>query len=177
MQSTEFGNFEREELGSRTPGASPDSSALPLPVHPAHVVHAAESRLSRAVWIAFGSVLVALGLIGVVVPGWPTTIFIILAAACYARSSQRLYDRVISNRLIGRHARAFRETGAMPVRAKAIALGVMWPFVGLSVLVAIPDSVVIAKIATLALALVGTAYILHLPSTPPVLLPHAGDEG
>jgi len=148
-----------------------------MPVHPAHVVRVAEGRLTRTAWIGLGSVLVGFGLIGVVVPGWPTTIFIILAAACYARSSQRLYDRVISNRLIGRHARTFRETGAMPVRAKAIALGVMWPFVGLSVLVAIPDSVVVAKIATLALALIGTAYIIHLPSVPRVLSAEAGDEG
>ena len=154
--------------------ASPES-ATPAAMHPAHIVRASESRLTRAAWIGAGSLLVGLGAIGVVVPGWPTTIFIILAAACYARSSQRLYDRVLANRLLGRHARAFRETGAMPVRAKAIALGVMWPFVALSVLVAIPDSLVVAKVATLVLALLGTAYILHLPSTPRgVAL--AGDE-
>ena len=154
--------------------ASPQP-ATPAERHPAHIVRASESRLTRVAWIGTGSLLVGLGAIGVVVPGWPTTIFIILAAACYARSSQRLYDRVTGNRLLGRHARAFRETGAMPVRAKAIALGVMWPCVALSVLVAIPDSLVVAKVATLVLALVGTAYILRLPSTPRAAA-LAGDE-
>ena len=175
MRSTELGSVERKALGSTTAIASPDSSA-PAARHPAHVVHASRSRVARAAWIGAGSLLVGLGLIGVVVPGWPTTIFVILAATCYARSSQRLYDRVIGNRLIGRHARAFREAGAMPVRAKAMALGFMWPFVALSVLVAIPDSLVLAKVATLVLALIGTAYILHLPSTPRAEA-EAGDEG
>jgi uncharacterized membrane protein YbaN (DUF454 family) len=100
----------------------------------------------------------------VFLPGWPTTIFVILAASCYARTSQRLYDRVISNRFIGSHARKFRETGAMPRRAKALALGVMWPFVAVSAVFAIPDSLLWAKAATILLALAGTAYIVWLPS-------------
>jgi uncharacterized membrane protein YbaN (DUF454 family) len=111
-----------------------------------------------------GSVALGLGIVGIVVPGWPTTIFVILAASCYARSSQRLYDRVISNRIIGGHARKFRETGAMPRRAKAIALATMWPFVAVSTVFAIPDSMLWAKFATVLLALAGTAYIVWLPS-------------
>ncbi len=178
MQSTDFGSFGREELGSADTSAAPaQAAAAAAPSeHPAHVARPAESRFARAAWIALGSVSVAFGVIGVILPGWPTTIFIIIAAACYARSSQRLYDRVTRNRLFGRHARDFRETGAMPVRAKAFALGVMWPFVGLSVLVAIPETVVVAKVATVVLAIIGTAYILHLPSRPRAL-PAAGDEG
>jgi len=134
--------------------------------HPAHIARPATSPVARALWIALGTLCVVLGAIGVVVPGWPTTIFVIVALACYARSSQRLYDRVLKNRLIGRHARAFREGGAMPVRAKLFALSAMWPFVGFAVLLAIPAALLWAKAATLVLAVVGTAYILSLPTRP-----------
>lgn len=129
-----------------------------------HVAHVTENRLVRAMWCGLGTVAVTLGIIGVVVPGWPTTIFLILAAACYARSSQRMYDRILNNRTFGPHVRRFRETGGMPLRAKVIALGLMWPFVAFAVLVAIPSSLLWAQALTLLLAAIGTAYILHLPT-------------
>jgi hypothetical protein len=133
----------------------------PLSVHRARV---ASNPLVRWAWGAGGTLSLGMGLVGVVVPGWPTTIFLIIAAVCYARSSQRMYDRIISNRAFGGHVRRFREDGVMPRRAKALALGIMWPFVLFAVLIAIPSPVLWARIATLALALVGTAYILWLPS-------------
>ena len=104
------------------------------------------------------------GVIGVVVPGWPTTIFLILAAAAYARSSQRMYDRILANPVFGPHVRRFRETGGMPMRAKVLSLAIMWPFVLFSVFVAIPGSLLWAQALVLALALIGTAYILSRPT-------------
>ena len=47
----------------------------------------------KALWIVLGSFFVALASVGVALPGIPTTPFLILAAACYIRSSQKLYDR------------------------------------------------------------------------------------
>jgi uncharacterized protein len=80
------------------------------------------------------------------------------------RSSQRMYDRILNNRAFGPHVRRFRETGAMPFRAKVFALGMMWPFVAFAVLFAIPDHLLWAKAITLLLAVIGTAYILSLPT-------------
>jgi len=127
-------------------------------------VHLSDSRIARLLWGGLGSVALVFGLIGVVVPGWPTTIFLIIAAACYARSSQRMYDRILANPVFGPHVRRFRETGGMPLRAKVISLAVMWPFVLFSVGVAIPWSMHWAQALVLTLALVGTAYILSRPT-------------
>lgn len=140
--------------------SSGDDMTSPSP----HVARPHARRLARGLWVAAGTAMLGCGIVGVILPGWPTTIFVILALACYARSSQALYDRVSNNRLIGRHARAFRETGVMPVRAKQIALGMMWPFVAFAVLVGIPDGLLWAKLLTVGLALAGSAYILSLPS-------------
>lgn len=131
-----------------------------------HVARPVQNRGVRLVWASLGSVSVVFGLIGVVVPGWPTTIFLIIAAACYARSSQRMYDRILANPVFGPHVRRFRETGGMPARAKFFALGTMWPFVGISVWFAIPSTMMWAQGLTLLLAVMGTAYILSRPTVP-----------
>lgn len=131
-----------------------------------HQARLAANPLVRWAWGAGGTLSLGLGLIGVVVPGWPTTIFLIIAAVCYARSSQRMYDRIISNRAFGSHVKRFREDGAMPVRAKVWALGIMWPFVLFALFIAIPSALLWAHIATFVLALMGTGYILWLPSRP-----------
>ena len=49
--------------------------------------------LVRLTWILLGSIFVGVGTIGIFVPGLPTTVFLILAAACYVRSSEKLYNR------------------------------------------------------------------------------------
>lgn len=129
-----------------------------------HHAHLAENRVVRLMWGALGTAALTFGLIGVVVPGWPTTIFLIIAAAAYARSSQRMYDRILANPVFGPHVRRFRETGGMPMRAKVIALALMWPFVAFSLFVAIPGSMHWAQGLVLVLALIGTAYILSRPT-------------
>ncbi|MCK9486791.1 MAG: YbaN family protein [Dehalococcoidia bacterium] len=132
-------------------------------VHSAHVARVTENRLARVAWGTGGTFSLGMGVVGIVVPGWPTTIFLIIAAACYARSSQRMYDRILRIRGFGDHVRRYRETGAMPARAKMFALGIMWPFVLFSVFFAIPSGATWALALTLGLAVIGTIYILRLP--------------
>ena len=57
----------------------------------------------RILLIILGSIFVAIGAIGILVPGLPTTPFMILAAACYIRSSNKLYNWLIKNKLFGKH--------------------------------------------------------------------------
>ena len=129
-----------------------------------HTARPAESRIVRAMWGGVGTFSLAFGLIGVVVPGWPTTIFLIIAAACYARSSQRMYDRILANPVFGPHVRRFRETGGMPLKAKVFALAIMWPFFLFAVFVAIPTATLWPHAIVLLLAVIGTAYILSRPT-------------
>ena len=132
------------------------------------VVRPADHAVVRLVWGTLGTFSLVLGLIGVVVPGWPTTIFLILAAAAYARSSQRMYDRILANPVFGPHVRRFRETGGMPMRAKVMSLAIMWPFVTFSLVFAVPGSMHLVQALILALALIGTGYILSRPTVEPV---------
>ena len=66
----------------------------------------------KGVLIGLGTLFLLLGLVGVVLPGLPTTPFVLLAAACYLRSSRKLYERLLGHQLrnqpqTGRHANRF----------------------------------------------------------------------
>jgi uncharacterized membrane protein YbaN (DUF454 family) len=88
--------------------------------------------MKKLLLIAIGSALVGVGALGVVVPGLPTTIFLILAAGCYIRSSDRLYNWLVRHRVFGPSIRRFQEKRAMTRRSKAVAMISMWSMIGLS---------------------------------------------
>lgn len=77
--------------------------------------------MTRAFWMALGCVFVALGFIGALLPVMPTTVFLILAAWAFARSSPRLEAWILNHPRFGPVVRAWRESGAIPPRAKAFA--------------------------------------------------------
>ena len=130
-----------------------------------HQVNLDRSWLSRTFWLLLGIIVATIGLIGIVVPGLPTTPLMILAAACFAKSSQKFYDWIINNRLFGHHVKNYREGKGIPKKSKPIILTTLWIFVLFAVLIAIPDSAPqISKITTLVLAVIGTIVIIRIPN-------------
>jgi uncharacterized membrane protein YbaN (DUF454 family) len=83
------------------------------------------SRLVRLTCIFVGIFALALGLIGIVVPVLPTTPFVLLAAACFARGSARLHDAMIGHRIAGPIIHEWQTHRAMPRRVKRVAYGLM----------------------------------------------------
>ena len=130
-----------------------------------HEAKLSENKLSRVFWFSLGVIFTGIGLIGIVVPGLPTTPLMILAAACFAKSSQRFYNWIINNRMFGEHVKNYREGNGIPKRSKPVILGTMWAFVLFAVFIAIPDSAPeISRNATVILAVIGTVFILRIPS-------------
>ncbi len=129
-----------------------------------HRARPSPSRPLRVLWIGLGGTCLAVGAVGVVVPGLPTTPFLILAAACFIRSSQRLYDRLLSTRVFGPAIRDFREGRGVPRRVKWLALATMGVFVGFAVTLGIPPGQIALRIVVLGAALVGAIYVLRLPT-------------
>ena len=122
------------------------------------------SRWVRGLWLTLGLLCVALAAIGVVLPGLPTTPFLVLAAACFLRSSRRLYERVLANPTFGPAVRAWRETGTIPAATKWTALGTMACFVAVAVLWAIPAEWPWVRLSVLAAGVVGALFLLRLPT-------------
>ncbi|WP_439586407.1 YbaN family protein [Hydrogenophaga sp.] len=90
------------------------------------------SRTVRWLLWAAGSISLALGLIGVVVPGLPTTPFVLLAAACYAKASPRLHGWLLRHRFLGPMVRDWEAHRSLTRRTKTIAILSMVVMVGLS---------------------------------------------
>lgn len=84
-----------------------------------------KNKFVRLLWIILGSLFVTIGYIGIFVPGLPTTVFLILAAACYIRSSEKLYNWLINNKHFGQLIKDYYEGKGMPLKSKVIALTMM----------------------------------------------------
>lgn len=88
--------------------------------------------MARVLWLIGGLVCVALGGVGIVVPGLPTTVFFIGAAACFTRSSPRLEAWVLGLPRVGPAVRDYRAGLGMPRRAKQVAIAMLVVSVGVS---------------------------------------------
>ena len=129
---------------------------------PAATLH--RSRLVRFLLWLVGSLALLLGLIGVVLPGLPTTPFVLLAAACYAKASPRLHAWLLNHRITGpllndweRHRSLTRRTKTVAVVSMLVMCGFsIWTFQGRWGVQAV----------LLALALVGAWVVLRIPTRP-----------
>jgi len=122
-----------------------------------HQVKEAKNPLLRWLWVGLGCLFVGLGAIGAVVPGMPTTVFLVLAAGCFIRSSQKLYDWLISNKTFGPYLKNYREGKGIPLRAKVVALSMIVIFVSFAVFVAIEATQI--KILVGLIGLIGFLFV------------------
>jgi uncharacterized membrane protein YbaN (DUF454 family) len=81
----------------------------------------------RILFAALGCFFVVVGIVGIFVPLLPTTPFLLLASACFARSSARLHNWLRTHRTFGRLLRDWEDGRGIPLRAKILAIAMMWP--------------------------------------------------
>jgi uncharacterized membrane protein YbaN (DUF454 family) len=112
----------------------------------------------KALLIACGALCVALGVIGIFLPLMPTTVFLLLAAACFARSSERFHRRLVEHRLLGPY---LAQSRGMTRRQKIVAISVLWLSLGATMYWT-------AEAAWLRalLAVIGAGVTLHLVRIP-----------
>ncbi len=110
--------------------------------------------------IVTGTISVGLGFLGIVLPLLPTTPFLLLAAACYIRSSERFYHWLIYHKWFGSYIRNYREGRGIPLSAKITAITLIWVTIGFSALFVVP--VVFVKILLILIAIGVTIYLLSI---------------
>lgn len=117
------------------------------------------NKLSKILNIIAGSISLSLGVIGIFVPLMPTTIFLIIAAYFYFKSSPKLYNWLVNHKIFGKYISDYRKYKAMPKKAKITAILMLWVTILISALI-------IAKlwafIALFIVAISVTAYILSI---------------
>ncbi len=128
----------------------------------------ATRRATAPLWFVAGLLSVAIGGIGVVVPGLPTTVFFIVAAACFSRSNKRFEQWVLNLPRIGTLVRDHRSGLGMPRRAKVVAVTMILVVSVASGAFAIANRAVGAGVV--ALGLVGALYVtFRVPTREQVL--------
>lgn len=108
----------------------------------------------RLFWLIAGCLSLGAGVIGVVLPLLPTVPFILLAAFCFARSSERLHNWLITHRHFGAMIQDWHARGAISQRAKILATLSIAAVFGLSLAMQLKPSVITIQAVTLSLVLV-----------------------
>jgi uncharacterized membrane protein YbaN (DUF454 family) len=108
-----------------------------------------------------GTLSVVIGVIGIYLPVLPTTPFLLLAAACYARSSERMYRWLLAQPRLGREIQAIIERRGLRRSVKIVSLVLAWLVLGSVALFVVESD--LAKALVIAVALVKTAVLLRMP--------------
>ena len=122
----------------------------------------ASQKLVRVLFFVAGSIFLARGAIGVALPVLPTTPFLLLALACYCRSSERMTYWMLNNKYFGNYIRNYKEGKGIPLKTKLFAVTVLWIAIGYSALFIIP--MLIVQIILFAVAAGVTIHLTRLPT-------------
>jgi uncharacterized membrane protein YbaN (DUF454 family) len=113
-------------------------------------------ELKRRLLIIIGTICVVSGVIGIFVPILPTTPFLLLAAACFLRSSPRFHRWLMNNRLFGTYIRNYTEGKGIPLKVKLFTIFLLWATIGISIWLAAN------LIVTVILLIVATGVTIHI---------------
>ena len=114
--------------------------------------------LMKALLIACGTLCVVLGVIGIFLPLMPTTVFLLLAAACYARSSERFHRRLVEHPWLGSY---IRQRHGMTVRQKVVTVTLLWVTLGATMIWTVE-----ALWLRALLILIGAGVTIHVTRLP-----------
>ena len=112
--------------------------------------------------MAAGSVSLFLGAVGVFLPIIPTTPFLLLAAACYLRSSERMHKWLLNNRWFGEYIKNYQSGRGIPLKTKIFAITVLWITILYSMFF-IVNEFLIAQAALLVIAVSVSVHLIRKP--------------
>ena len=115
----------------------------------------------KLLFISFGFICTTLGVLGIFLPLLPTVPLLLLAAACFARGSDRCYSWLIEHRHLGPMLQGYMDGKGIPRRAKLSALGLLWLTIPISVVFVITHPW--GKALLLLVGLGVTIYLIRLP--------------
>lgn len=119
----------------------------------------------RWAWLIAGWTALALGTVGVFLPLIPTTPFILVAAWCFSKGSERMHRWLLEHRRFGPMVRDWERYGVIRLRAKVLATAVIVPLVGYMAL--FTDAPTWTVVVTILLALSGLGFVWSRASRPP----------
>ncbi len=143
---------------------------------PSEIVRPPRSRPVRYLIAGVGIASFALAVLGALLPGLPTTVFLIISSYCFAKSCPHLYERLLAkNRLLRPYLALLESDQPMSGRARVMAIALMWFFIIVSV-------VTLGSAGSLATALQATVVVAGGVGTGSILMfrrshPRSTDSG
>ena len=120
------------------------------------------NKVKRVIYLVIGTLAVVLGAIGLFLPVLPTTPFVMLAAACYLRSSQRMHAWILRSELFGETIENYQAGRGLKRDTKIRALVLMWATISISAFLFVDQFILRGAMFLVALGV--TIYLLRLPT-------------
>ncbi|MEN8113428.1 MAG: YbaN family protein [Actinomycetota bacterium] len=134
------------------------------PVDTGPIARPDRARWLRPLFLVVGLLSLAIAIAGIVLPLVPTTPLVLVAAYCFARSSERLHSWLVGHPRLGRYISDFEAGRGIPIRAKVIALVMASVAFAYGFTVVADKPIAIVVLAVVALWAIVT--ILRVPSYP-----------
>ncbi|MEI6089034.1 MAG: YbaN family protein [bacterium] len=128
-----------------------------------HNVDINNNSLIRAILFFCGLLFLCLGIVGIFVPLLPTTPFLLLSIALFARSSKRLYHWLIDNKYIGKYLKNYIEKKGLPLKVKIITIAILFASILFSIIFVIDSKII--KIVLFTVAIIVSIHISLIPNT------------
>lgn len=121
-----------------------------------------EQKIVRALFFVAGTVSLAIGTIGIVLPILPTTPLLLLALACYCRSSKRMTKWVLTNKYFGSYIRRYKEGKGISIKTKIATIATLWIAISYSAVFIV--NIWIVQLILFAIAIAVSIHIIRLPT-------------
>jgi uncharacterized membrane protein YbaN (DUF454 family) len=128
-------------------------------------MHKRSDRIARILLRTAGTLFLIIGCVGIILPLLPTTPFLLLAAVCYARSSERWYRWILTNRWFGGYIRNWHEGRGIPMKTKILSIAFLILTIGYSAVFVVPFF--IGRVALILIAIFVSIHILSFPTREP----------
>jgi len=128
----------------------------------------------KSLFIITGTLFVGLGVIGIFLPILPTTPFLLLAAACYTRGSQRFYCWLLNNRWFGVYIKNYKQKKGMPLKIKILTMVLLWFAIMISVVFAVQSIAV--RIILIIIAIGVSVHILSMKNLKDIVKEAGGQK-
>jgi len=121
-----------------------------------------KDKVKRGLYFTFGTVFLILGGVGVFLPILPTTPFLLLSAACYFKSSERMHHWMLNNRLFGDYLRNYSKGKGISSKAKLFTISLLWVLITFSMIYAVNNIIVQLVLTSIAIGV--TIHVINLPT-------------
>ena len=119
-----------------------------------------KDTIRNKIFVISGTFFLLIGIIGIIIPVLPTTPFLLLSAACYARGSKKFYNWLINSKWLGEYIKNYQEGRGIPIKVKILTITFLWITIVFSTVIFVTNYLI--QIILIIIAIAVTIHILTI---------------